>query len=181
MLLRLFLLFLITEYIEFVFLSFIHTKLTSFQGSFFAYFTTFFAFFFTTKTGLNVIKNKAIPTTIEYLSKRTKVDRCPPHSGTIGGYFLGGSLLLIPGFLTDFLGFVLLIPEIQNMLRPLFNRFDFSFYHKRATQSPYFNVFSSPYSHRPSRDPNNKHTDSKRGFPTDDNVIDIEAEETNAP
>ncbi len=66
--------------------------------------------------GVSLVRNQGIKTLIQIRQKITAGEIPAAEMVKTISLMLAGVLLLLPGFLTDFLGLLLLLPPIQNLL-----------------------------------------------------------------
>ena len=93
--------------------------------------TTIFLVLLTAFVGLFLLRQQGFRT---LFNAKTKIERAElPLEEIFAGIFLaiGGALLLTPGFITDFIGFLCLVPSTRKVLISLivtyfFNSFSFS-------------------------------------------------------
>ena len=93
--------------------------------------TTIFLVLLTAFVGLFLLRQQGFRT---LFNAKTKIERAElPLEEILAGIFLaiGGALLLTPGFITDFIGFLCLVPSTRKVLISLivtyfFNSFSFS-------------------------------------------------------
>ena len=93
--------------------------------------TTIFLVLLTAFVGLFLLRQQGFRT---LFNAKTKIERAElPLEEIFAGIFLaiGGALLLTPGFITDFIGFLCLVPSARKVLISLivtyfFNSFSFS-------------------------------------------------------
>lgn len=117
--------------------------------------------------GFSLVRNQGLKTLMQFQQKVAQQEN-PTHEATKSiSIMMAGFLLIIPGFFTDFLGLLLLLPPVQKLLaRHFFKRF-------RAYVAPNSTTFRSEhfYYHSGNQTNSDEHRDNQGG-----NIIDGEFE-----
>ena len=140
--LKIFVCIILFQFIELAGLRYIHGWIQSFSGSANATLITIISIFLTGFLGLKIAKHQGL-SVLREVAQKTQANQ-PPTGALVEGVLIlfGGIFLLIPGYISDFLGLCLLVPMIRKFLSQVCSGFFHTLFLKK-----FFNMTQNSHNH----------------------------------